>query len=145
MIKSHYACVHVQQYSETSSLLRPTLHGPAARHLRRMDVDVAWFRHGGTDLDAVQPFVLEYLIDEDTRRRFGLEHLSQQWATGAGGEIVDSRGAVYLICAPALRGGDVGGVEWVGQLSYSPGQLLEVKTVVDNATRPNIDEAGIIV
>jgi len=124
---------------------RPVSDGTTARHLSRMDVDVPWFRYGGADLDAVQPLVLEHLVDEDPTSRQRLEHLPQQGSTGARGEVVDRRGAVYVVHGLGLSGGDIRGIERVGQLGDSPGELLEVQAVVDDAARPNVDEARVIV
>lgn len=38
----------------------------------------------------------------------------------------------------------IGEVKGFGRLSGSPGQLLEMKTIIDNATSPNIDKTSVI-
>ena len=92
--------------------------------------------------DLLGPRMLEALVDERALLRIRLEHTPDERATRARAEVIDRWRARRLgrICA----GAHVSLVERVGRLRDAPWELLEVQTIVNDAYRPDVNEARVV-
>ena len=112
------------------------------RHRDCIHVLVGRLLHEVADLDALNPRLLDDVVDERPQLRIRLEHLADDRPTRAWGEVVDRRRAGGL--RRGITRGDVCREELVSRLRHSPRELLEVQAVVDDAARPDVHQSSVI-
>jgi len=108
-------------------------------------MNVLWLSHVMTYLDRLDPGVLDDLLDGPPLSGVWLQHFSDERATGSGAQVIDCRRASRDLWVRRGACLSIRGVQlircWLGR---APGQFLEVQTVVDDATSPNVDKTSII-
>lgn len=109
-----------------------------------------------TQLDRVDPFILERLVDTPSRFGIRVEHVLDDISAFARNEIVQRRRGTGGRCGRTgllLRGGltvfcrvllEVGCKRLVGRFGHSPWQLLELHAIEHDGRRPNIDKTSVV-
>jgi hypothetical protein len=95
-------------------------------------------------IEAFHPRVRHNLLNRRAFLWFRFEHLPDERPARPRREVVDRGRTIALLRVGARACTGIGRVQLIRLLGSTPGDLLEVQAVVDDAAGPNIDEASVI-
>lgn len=104
-----------------------------------MHMNMVWVVHLMANLDSRNPRMLDDFLNGNAALWIWLQHTSDQTSTRSGRKVVDCRRAARLRWLGGSASRRIGLVEGISALCCPPRQLLEVKTVVNNPTCPDVD------
>jgi len=95
-------------------------------------------------LDGLHPGVRHDLFSRPAKLWIRLQHLTDQWTAGAGGQVGYRWGVGGLSRVSGSTCSLVGNEKVIASLGGSPRHLLEVKAVVDDTACPYVNKACVV-